>query len=107
MPLLFTENETNNERLFPGQPNDSPYVKDGINDCVVEGQQEAVNPGKEGTKVAAHYRLNVAPGQSAADSPAADARFAESRKGAPCPFGRSLTKTWPPGCSEADEFYAP
>ena len=35
VPLLFTENETNHERLFPGQKNESPYVKDGINDCVV------------------------------------------------------------------------
>jgi hypothetical protein len=37
--LLFTENETNHERLFPGQKNESPYVKDGINDCVVQGNQ--------------------------------------------------------------------
>ena len=65
VPLLFTENETNHERLFPGQKNESPYVKDGINDCVVQGRQEAVNPGKQGTKVAAHYRVKVAPGQSA------------------------------------------
>src|SRR5512143_3576505 len=64
VPLLFTENETNHERLFPGQKNESPYVKDGINDYVVQGRQEAVNPGKEGTKVAAHYRLNVGAGQT-------------------------------------------
>jgi len=64
VPLLFTENETNHERLFPGQKNESPYVKDGINDCVVQGRQEAVNPGKQGTKVAAHYRVNVGAGQS-------------------------------------------
>jgi hypothetical protein len=42
-PLLFTENETNNQRLF-GLPNAEPYVKDGINDFVVAGRQEAVNP---------------------------------------------------------------
>jgi hypothetical protein len=64
-PLLFTENETNHERLFPGQKNESPYVKDGINDCVVQGRQGAVNPEKRGTKVAAHYRRVVGPGQSA------------------------------------------
>jgi len=40
VPLLFTENETNHERLFPGQKNESPYVKDGINNCVVQGRQE-------------------------------------------------------------------
>ena len=60
-PLLFTENETNHERLFPGQKNESPYVKDGINNCVVQGKQGAVNPGKQGTKVAAHYRSMSAP----------------------------------------------
>ena len=49
----------------PGRPNASPYVKDGINDCVVQGNQDAVNPDKQGTKVAAHYRLTIAPGQSA------------------------------------------
>ena len=56
VPLLFTENETNHERLFPGQTNESPYVKDGINDCVVHGREDAVNPGRQGTKVAAHYK---------------------------------------------------
>src|SRR5205814_10522354 len=64
VPLLFTENETNHELLFPGQKNESPHVKDGINDCVVQGNQSAVNPGKKGTKVAAHYRINVGAGQS-------------------------------------------
>src|SRR5512136_1468048 len=42
-PLLFTENETNHERLFPGTKNESPYVKEGINDCVVLGNQGAAN----------------------------------------------------------------
>src|SRR5512139_4098661 len=51
-PLLFTENETNNDRLFPNYPNASPYVKDGINNYVVLGQHEAVNPDRCGTKVA-------------------------------------------------------
>ena len=64
VPLLFTENETNHERLFPGQKNESAYVKDGINDCVVHGSQDAVNPGKQGTKVAAHYKVNVGAGQT-------------------------------------------
>ncbi len=56
--LLFTENETNNERIF-GTPNPSPYVKDGINNYIVEGKRDAVNPAKTGTKSSAHYRLNV------------------------------------------------
>ena len=47
VPLLFTDNETNYERLF-GQKNESLYVKDGINDCVVQGKTAAVNPEKTG-----------------------------------------------------------
>ncbi len=64
VPLLFTENETNHEKLFPGQKNESPYVKDGINDFVVQGSEGAVNPDKEGTKVAAHYLVNIGAGKS-------------------------------------------
>ena len=64
VPLLFTENETNNERIF-GTPNASPYVKDGINNYVVNGRQDAVNPEKTGTKSTAHYELQVRAGQTA------------------------------------------
>jgi hypothetical protein len=63
-PLLFTENTTNNERLFPEYRNEGPYVKDGINDCVVQGKKAAVNPEKQGTKVAAHYQVNIGAGQA-------------------------------------------
>src|SRR4029450_2021850 len=62
--LLFTENDTNYERLF-GTPNASPYVKDGINNYVVHGQQDAVNPEHTGTKAAAHYQVNVGAGETA------------------------------------------
>jgi len=63
-PLLFTENETNNRRIF-GSANAFPYVKDGINNYVVDGNQAAVNPERTGTKSAAHYQLQVGAGQSA------------------------------------------
>jgi len=63
VPLLFTENETNNERLF-GTANASRYVKDGINNYVVQGDRNAVNPEKTGTKAAPHYQLNVGQGQT-------------------------------------------
>ena len=62
--LLFTENETNNERLF-GKPNASPYVKDGINDYLVNGKTGAINPSQRGTKVAAHHEAKVGPGETA------------------------------------------
>jgi len=109
VPLLFTENETNNARLFPDYANDSPYVKDGINSCVVEGNQDAVNPGKQGTKVAAHYRLKVKPGQSATVrlrltdlAPAGESR---KSKVAASPFGPEFDKTLSARLQEADEFY--
>ena len=61
--LLFTENETNTQRLF-GVPNSSPYVKDGINNFIVHGQKDAVNPEQKGTKVSAHYPLTLGAGES-------------------------------------------
>jgi hypothetical protein len=63
VPLLFTENETNTQRIF-GVPNRTPYVKDSINQFVVYGDSGAANPEKQGTKVAAHYQLTVQPGNS-------------------------------------------
>ncbi len=109
VPLLFTENETNNERLFPGQPNASPYVKDGINNCVVKGKQGAVNPGKQGTKAAALYRLTVEPGQSATVRLrlTGQAEAAKSGKGntAASSFGTEFDQILAARLQEADEFY--
>jgi len=63
VPLLFTENETNNARLF-GTSNASPYAKDGIHDFIVHGDAAAVNPAQQGTKAASHYHLNIGGGES-------------------------------------------
>ena len=60
--MLFTENETNTRRLY-GDAEGARYVKDGINDYVVHGDKEAVNPEQIGTKAAAHYVLSAMPGQ--------------------------------------------
>ena len=100
--LLFTENETNNQRLF-GSPNAGRYVKDGINDFVVAGRQEAVNPEQEGTKAAAHYQFDVGPGQTAV------VRLRLTKTAPDCHW-RSLRRpfrTDDRSCvgSEADEFY--
>ncbi|BCJ47305.1 glucosidase [Actinoplanes ianthinogenes] len=62
--LLFTENETNTERVF-GRPNGSAFVKDAIDRYVVHGEKSAVNPAETGTKVAADYTLRIAAGGSA------------------------------------------
>jgi hypothetical protein len=56
--LLFTENESNAERLWK-QPGGSPYVKDAFHAFVVGGRADAVNPRRIGTKAAAHYDLEV------------------------------------------------
>jgi hypothetical protein len=68
-PLLFTENSTNHTRLHLDYPDDGRYLKDGINDYVVQGRHDAVNPERHGTKAAAHYRLPIGPGQSATVEP--------------------------------------
>ncbi len=61
--LLFTENESNVQRLF-NVPNSSQYVKDSINDYVVNGVRDVVNPNHEGTKAALNYVLQIEPGKS-------------------------------------------
>jgi hypothetical protein len=61
--LLFTENQTNTERLYE-TPNRTPYVKDAFHRYVVNGKRDAVNPELQGTKAAAHYAAEVAPGGS-------------------------------------------
>jgi hypothetical protein len=63
--LLFTENETNEVRVYGKAENPTRFVKDGINDCVVNGDRGAVNAAGEGTKAAAHYVLTLAPGERA------------------------------------------
>ena len=62
--LLFTENETNQQRLR-GQPNPGIYVKDAFHEFVINKRIEAVNPARLGTKAAAHFQQQVAPGQAA------------------------------------------
>src|SRR5262249_52979693 len=63
--LLFTENSTNNQRIFGG-PNATPYVKDAFHSYLVNGDGYAVNPEQVGTKAAAHHTLNLGPGESKA-----------------------------------------
>jgi hypothetical protein len=109
VPLLFTENETNTQRIF-GVPNRSPYVKDSINNYLVHGQAEAVNPEKQGTKAAAHYRLTVNPGAAQIVrlrlSDIAPAAVAQSNGDAAGPFGDQFEATLQARRQDADEFYA-
>jgi hypothetical protein len=96
--LLFTENDTNNERLF-GTPNATLYVKDGINHYVVSGRQEAVNPSQTGTKAAAHYQLDIGGGETAV------VRLKLSNTGSRNPFGGQFDQIVEQRRREADEFY--
>jgi hypothetical protein len=60
--LLFTENETNRQRLYGGQ--NTSYVKDAFHEYVTRGDKGAVNPQQTGTKMAALYRQELEPGES-------------------------------------------
>ena len=61
--LLFTENETNRQRLY-GLHDTVAYNKDSINDYIVRGEEQRLNPQATGTKAAARYQLSLAPGSS-------------------------------------------
>ncbi|HKD41794.1 MAG TPA: glucosidase [Myxococcaceae bacterium] len=98
--LLFTENETNTERLF-GVPNRTPYVKDGIDSYLVHRRAEAVNPDCVGTKCAARYRLSVEPGGSAVVKLRLNRR-ASAAGGA---VGWDFDTLFTARKAEADEFY--
>jgi hypothetical protein len=97
--ILFTENETNTEKLF-GIKNASPYVKDGINDYIVDGKKEAVNPAGTGTKMSAHYAFEIPGG----GTKIIRLRLADSNKLA-SPFGPEFEKVFEDCKQEADEFY--
>jgi hypothetical protein len=99
--LLFAENETNRQRLF-GEENTSPYVKDAFHEYLVNGKELAVNPAQKGTKSAAHYSLNLQPGETQM------IRLRLCEIGAPTskkPFGVEYDMTFNVRQAEADEFY--
>jgi hypothetical protein len=108
VPLLFTENETNNERIF-GSANASPYVKDGIGEYVIRGKTDAVNPAHAGTKAAALYTLEIPAGGSQSFalrltdiSPEIMEKAAGKKGGA---FGSRFESVMAARQQEADTFY--
>jgi len=95
--LLFTENESNVDRLW-GQPNPSPHVKDAFHNYLVSGNLETVNPSRTGTKAAAHYRIEVpAKGSKVV-------RLRLSAKPTADPFG-PFDNIFAARRDDADEFY--
>ncbi len=96
--LVFTENETNTERLF-GVANATPYVKDAFHRYLIDGSAEVVNPRRTGTKAAALYRRTIEAGGST------EIRLRLSKSRAHDPF-TDFDKVFALRLSEADEFYA-
>lgn len=97
--ILFTENESNIQKLF-NAPNPSPYVKDAFHEYVIEGRKEAVNPNLKGTKAAFLYPLEVGGGQTAV----LQLRLS-NRKDLPDPFGSNFNDVFTARKNEADAFY--
>jgi hypothetical protein len=110
VPLLFTENETNNERIF-GTTNRTPYVKDSINNFLVHQQSAGLNPNGIGTKVSPHYRVEVNPGQcqiirlrlNMVAPRDLNAKFPEGNRN---PFGEHFDVIMKTRLEEADQFYS-
>lgn len=99
--LLFTENDTNSQRLY-GHDNGLAFFKDGINDYVVHGAPEAVNPRQTGTKMAAHYRTSLGPNESTTlRLRLTDAEIIGSGEASFADFDRIFAQRQ----READEFY--
>jgi mannosylglycerate hydrolase MGH1-like protein/glycosyl hydrolase family 63 len=98
--FLFTENETNAQKLF-GAENGSSAVKDGIHDYIIHGAKNAVHATQAGTKASAHYHATVAPGQSMTLRLRLRDAAPTSGKALDGEFDRVFTVRK----SEADEFY--
>ena len=101
--MLFTENETNFQRVF-GYPDKSPYVKDSFHEYVIGNVKGAVNPAQKGTKCAARYRSKIAPGASV--TVRLRLTNAEPKDGVPNPFDAAFEKMFELRRGEADQFYA-
>ena len=97
--LLFTENDTNHQRLS-GTANDSPYVKDAFDRYVVSGKQDAVNPHNIGTKFSPYYTLEMAGGETTG----IQLRLCDQPDLA-TPFGQPYNDIFQVRQQEADEFY--
>ncbi len=96
---LFTENETNHDRLF-NQKNATPYVKDAFHAYLINEQKDAVNPEQVGTKMSPHYVLNIKPGQTEVLT------LRLSDKGSlKDPLGKDFEDIFAKRLSEANEFY--
>jgi len=103
--LLFTENDTNMERLFQTKSR-TPYVKDAFHRYLIQNERAAVNPAQRGTKAAAHYAREIAPGASwEIRLRLLDSNPATSGAAAQELFGAAFEAVFNQRLKEADEFY--
>ncbi|MFN8587646.1 MAG: glucosidase [Candidatus Eisenbacteria bacterium] len=98
--LLFTENETNQQRLYR-TPNRQPYVKDAFHEYVVRGARDAVQPQRYGTKAAAHFACVLQPGESRV----LRLRLASAASASPAPFGDAFDAVFAARIAECDAFW--
>jgi hypothetical protein len=98
--LIFTENDTNNERLY-GVPNPQPFVKDAFHRYVIQGDQSAVNRDGIGTKAAAYYQIELAGGEEVV----LKLRLRTETGKAGKPFGKNFDDAFTRAITEADIFY--
>ncbi len=103
--LLFTENNTNKQKLY-GAENETVFVKDGINDYIVNGDTGAVNPAKQGTKAAANYFLNVPAKSETVLRLRLTDKSPKSKNQSPKSVFDDFDKIFERRKTEADEFYA-
>ena len=101
LALLFTENETNQQRLFR-TPNRQPYVKDAFHEYVVRGAKDAVRPQRFGTKAAAQFALTLAPGESRV----LRARLAPEGEASATPFDDAFDAVFAARIAECDAWWA-
>ena len=95
--ILFTENETNFERVF-NSPSPSPYVKDAFHDYVIHGKKEALCPG-QGTKAAFHFTLSIpAGGQEVL-------RLRLSKDDQAAPFGAAFDQVFADRLKESEAYF--
>ncbi|MDT7041711.1 MGH1-like glycoside hydrolase domain-containing protein [Candidatus Nitronereus thalassa] len=98
--LLFTENETNLERIW-GQPNPTPFVKDSFHNYLIHQKSDCINPNLTGTKAAGHYHRTIPAGESVTIR----LRLTDQPPGEH-PFGTGFDRIMETRIAEADEFYA-
>ncbi len=97
---LFTENETNAQRLYGAET--GGFAKDGINDHVVSRKQGVVNPAETGTKAAAHYQHVVPAGGSVTIKLRLTKENWPANKN---PLDAAFDRVFAQRIREADEFY--